>query len=154
MTNERGEIRVCNFVATKAHSQYEDALKKMRESLLLYGHGLPEVFYTDNMADKGMLQSCFESLLDDVVAVEKYAHLPTFTLPPAVSVSHLTTSTSMENVIRNIMEDLPTAGGNIVVGFDTEWNVDVSPQGHVTGKGPTAIIQVAYRTAVYVLSVS
>ncbi|KAF8202738.1 hypothetical protein K438DRAFT_1522298, partial [Mycena galopus ATCC 62051] len=49
VTNEKGEIRVCMFVATKSHSQYEDALRHLAEDLTVYGHDLPEVFYTDNI---------------------------------------------------------------------------------------------------------
>ncbi|KAJ7863662.1 hypothetical protein B0H13DRAFT_2354087 [Mycena leptocephala] len=41
ITNEKGEIRVCNLVATKSHSQFELALNRMRESLILYGHDQP-----------------------------------------------------------------------------------------------------------------
>lgn len=62
VTNEMGEIRVCNLVATKAHSQFELALEYMRGSLERYGHDLPEVFYMDNMLDKEFLEKCFPSL--------------------------------------------------------------------------------------------
>jgi len=44
VTNEKGEIRVCALVATKSHSQFEIALKKMQESLHLYGHAQPSIF--------------------------------------------------------------------------------------------------------------
>ena len=57
-----GEILVCVFVATKSHSQYEDALRKLAQDLTIYGHDLPEVFYTDNMIDKPMLEKLFVSL--------------------------------------------------------------------------------------------
>ncbi|KAF8996468.1 hypothetical protein BDZ89DRAFT_918852, partial [Hymenopellis radicata] len=86
VTNEKGEIRVCVFVATKSHSQFTEALKKMSESLETYGHEQPEVFYTDNMSDKAMLEEIFQSLLADIVAVEKYSDLPTYTMEETVAI--------------------------------------------------------------------
>ncbi|KAG6806288.1 hypothetical protein H0H92_011924, partial [Tricholoma furcatifolium] len=44
VTNERGEIR------------FIEALQKMAEDLTLYGHSQPKAFFTDSMADKGMLE--------------------------------------------------------------------------------------------------
>ena len=41
-----------------------------------------------------------------------------------------------------------------MVGFDSEWNVDVSAQGRVTRQGRTAIIQIAYENHVYILQVN
>ncbi|EKM79052.1 hypothetical protein AGABI1DRAFT_73818 [Agaricus bisporus var. burnettii JB137-S8] len=55
VTNSLSEIRICNFVATKSHSQFVDTLTRMRESLTLYGHNQPTIFYTDNMNDKQLL---------------------------------------------------------------------------------------------------
>src|SRR6266516_5264262 len=75
VTNEKGEIRVCALVATKSHSQFEIALKSMQESLHLYGHSQPAIFYPDNMADKQFLEASFPSLREDIIPVEKYAHL-------------------------------------------------------------------------------
>ncbi|KAF8578394.1 hypothetical protein K439DRAFT_1621365 [Ramaria rubella] len=62
VTNEKGEIRVCDLVATKAHSQFELALIRMRELLELYGHKQPTIFYNDNMSDKQFLETSFPSL--------------------------------------------------------------------------------------------
>lgn len=58
----------------------------MRDSLSLYGHRQPTVFYTDNMADKQFLESCFPSLRDGVVDVDKYSHLPPLTIPDDVNI--------------------------------------------------------------------
>ncbi|KAJ7916600.1 hypothetical protein B0H13DRAFT_2323209 [Mycena leptocephala] len=77
VTNEKGEIRVCNLVATNSHSQFELALNRMRESLEQYGHDPPAIFHTDNMSDKGFLERCFPALCNVVVAVGKYSHLKT-----------------------------------------------------------------------------
>ncbi|KAE9398130.1 hypothetical protein BT96DRAFT_883255, partial [Gymnopus androsaceus JB14] len=153
VTNDKGEIRVCNFVATKSHSQFTDSLKRMRESLELYGHEQPQVFYTDNMADKAMLEECFPSLLESVNPVEKYSQLPLFKIPAEVSVHTLDLSSAMDNALQAIMSDLPVLGGYLVVGFDSEWNVDVSGDGRVRGRGPTAVIQIALQDKILILKI-
>ncbi|KAJ7185938.1 hypothetical protein C8R46DRAFT_848803, partial [Mycena filopes] len=84
VTNEKAEICVCVFVATKSHSQYEEALRKLASDLPIYCHELPEVFYTDNIADKAMLEKIFPSLRAGVIPVEKYSHLPMFVSPSFV----------------------------------------------------------------------
>ena len=61
-TNENSEIRCCNLVATKAHSQYELTLICVRNSLDLYSLSQPLLAYTDNMSDKGFLEKSFPSL--------------------------------------------------------------------------------------------
>ncbi|KAJ7689635.1 hypothetical protein B0H17DRAFT_983598 [Mycena rosella] len=85
VTNEKGEIRVCVFVATKSHSQFEDALRRLADDLVVYGHNLPEVFYTDNMVDKAMLEKIFLSLTEAVIPIDKYSLLPP-SKPPTSSV--------------------------------------------------------------------
>ncbi|KAK0504943.1 hypothetical protein EDD18DRAFT_1060502 [Armillaria luteobubalina] len=153
VTNDKGEICVCVFVATKSHSQFTDALKKMSESLELYGHEQPEVFYTDNMSDKSMLEEIFQSLLADVVAVEKYADLPTFVIEDRVKISVLDSTASIDNAMCAIMDDVPHDGGYIVVGFDSEWNIETGHAGHVTRRGSTAVVQIAYGDNIYVLPI-
>ncbi|KAF8996471.1 hypothetical protein BDZ89DRAFT_1149038 [Hymenopellis radicata] len=153
VTNEKGEIRVCVFVATKSHSQFTEALKKMSESLETYGHEQPEVFYTDNMSDKAMLEEIFQSLLADIVAVEKYSDLPTYTMEETVAIKVLDTVAAIDNTVRAIMEDLPLDGGYLAVGFDSEWNVETAETGHVVRRGSTAVIQIAYQNNVYILPI-
>ncbi len=150
VTNKKGEIRVCVFVATKSHSQFVDALKKMAESLELYGHEQPEVFYTDNMSDKGMLEGIFKSLLESVIAVEKHADLPVFAIDEGVTTTVLDSVPAIDNTMRAIMDDVPHDGGFIVVGFDSEWNVETGVNGRVTGRGSTAV---AYQRHIYILQV-
>jgi len=55
VTNEREEIQSCSLVATKAHPQFVVALDRICNSLEFYGQSQPEIFYTDNMADKQFL---------------------------------------------------------------------------------------------------
>jgi hypothetical protein len=48
------------------------------------------------------------------------------------------------------MDALPPDGsGSIYVGFDTEWNVNVSDHGFITSRGQTAIIQIAHQDVIY-----
>ncbi|KAF8056942.1 hypothetical protein FPV67DRAFT_1637573 [Lyophyllum atratum] len=155
VTNEKGEMRVCSLVGTKAHSQFELALKRMRQSLNLYGHSQPIIFYTDNMSDKQFLEESFPSLLEDVVPTEKYAHLEPISLPVDTRVFVKQASSTIDDAIRTILDSLPQNGGNtpIAVGFDSEWNVDVSAHGYVRSRGETAVIQIAHGNSVLVLQV-
>ena len=153
VTNERNEIRVCNFVATKSHSQFEMALKDVNNSLKLYGHSQPSLFYTDNISDKKFLEDCFPSLRQGVTPVEKHGHLDEFIIPSNVSILIKNNTNAINDAMRTILDDIPLDQGSIVVGFDSEWNVDVSAQGRVTRRGRTAIIQIAYKNCIYVLQV-
>jgi hypothetical protein len=99
VTNEKGEIRICNLVATKSHSQFELALQKMRKSLELYGHDQPSVFYTDNMADKEFLEKCFPSLQRDVVPIEKHSNLEPLSIPNHFQISVKQSATTIDDVM-------------------------------------------------------
>jgi hypothetical protein len=148
VTNEKGEIRTCNLVATKAQSQYELALTRMRQSLSLYGHTQPLIFYTDNMADKPFLERSFPSLQNDVVPKEKYSDLEPFEIPH-VEILPKDSVLSINDAARSILDDVPQDEGCLIIGFDSEWNVN--PSGL---RSKTAIIQIAYQNRVYVLQVS
>lgn len=156
VTNEKGEIRTCNLVATKAQSQSELALVNMEKSLALYGHCQPTVFFTDNVSDKPFLERCFPSLRHNVVPIEKYGDLEAFQIPPPPAVEILPKDTvqSIDNAARLILEDVPEDDGFIVVGFDTEWNIELSPRGFVNRRGKTAVIQVAYQNRIFIFQVS
>uniref|UniRef100_A0A8H8CGB6 3'-5' exonuclease n=1 Tax=Psilocybe cubensis TaxID=181762 RepID=A0A8H8CGB6_PSICU len=154
VTNEKGEIRTCNLVATKAQSQSELPLKAMAKSLDLYGHSQPQLFFTDNITDKAFLERCFPSLRAGVVPVEKYADLEPFELPPQVKLLPKDSPHSINDAARSILDDVPQDQGYIAVGFDSEWNVELSSRGHVTHRGKTAIIQIAYQDCIYVLQIS
>ncbi|KAJ7206804.1 hypothetical protein GGX14DRAFT_637030 [Mycena pura] len=153
VTNEKGEILICVFVATKSHSQFEDALQRLAKDLVVYGHNLPEVFYTDNMVDKAMLEKNFPSLTEAVVPVDKYSHLPLFSTPDFVCApTVLDSETAINNAMRAILDDVPE-GGQLVVGFDSEWNVDMTQYGRFGGRSPPAVVQIAYRDSVFILQV-
>ena len=155
VTNEKGEIRSCNLVATKSHAQYELALKRIQHSLDLYGHTSPYLFFTDNMADKQFLERCFPSLLKSVEPVEKYAHLEAL-IVPRETIFIKNTREGINAAMSTIINDLPcdSSDAKIVVGFDSEWNVEISGNGHVLNRGKTAVVQIAYGGRVYVLQVS
>ena len=153
LTNEKNEIRVCNFVATKSHSQFELALTNVWGSLDLYGHPQPALIYTDNMSDKQFLEDCFPSLRQNITPVEKYGHLDELMVPPDITILVKNNTHSINDAMHTILDDVPEDEGFIVIGFDSEWNVEVSPQGKVIQRGKTAIIQVAYVNRIYILQV-
>lgn len=154
ITNEYGEVRACHLVTTKGHAQTSLALYGVRDSLGDYGIRMPEVFYTDTMSDKGLLEEVFPSLLEDVVPADKYGHLDKLEIPHDVRVYVKDGVSAIENTVQAIMDDLPDDGtGEIVVGFDSEWNVEVTPNGMVKHAGKTAIVQIAYKRQVYILQV-
>ncbi|KAG6870957.1 hypothetical protein C0992_012035, partial [Termitomyces sp. T32_za158] len=129
------------------------------EDLTLYGHSQPKIIYTDNMADKAMLEGIFKSLLAKVVPVQKFSHLPEFTLPHSCVPQVLDSASEINNAIHGILNDLPMSskelqsGEKLVVGFDSEWNVDTSGLGHIVSCGPPAVIQIAYQNQVYILQI-
>lgn len=106
VTNEKGEIRVCDLVPTKAHSMFELALRLMSQSLQQYGHLQPALFYTDNMADKQFLEAAFPSLLQDVVPVEKYAHLEPLVIPTHIQILVRDTAASIDRMALTLLDAL------------------------------------------------
>lgn len=152
-TNEMGEIRILAFVATKAQAQYESALTKMDNSLIMYGHSPTKVVYTDNPgADKQFLERVLSSLHADVVPVEKYPTLKKFVRPDDVDISVQSTAAGIEAALAKITDDLNVddESSHLVVGFDAEWNVDLTQRG---ASNPTAIVQIAYGKWIYIFQV-
>ena len=153
VTNKFGEVRILAFVATKSHAQFESALAKMKDSLTLYGHKQPRIFYTDNpLADKQFLEKMFPSLLKDVVPVEKYTGLKAVILPDDMIISVQSTALGIDSALARVIDDIDTVNENnhIVIGFDAEWNVDLI---HGGAPQPTAIIQIAYKKYINILQV-
>lgn len=60
----------------------------------------------------------------------------------------------MNAVANTILADLPLDKGKLVVGFDTEWNVETAENDRVVGRSATAVVQLAYKHSVYVLQVA
>lgn len=154
VTNENGEIRTLHLVTTPGHSQSILALSGLSESLTLYGQNQPEAMFTDNVyGDKQFLEGLFGgSLKEGVVPVEKYAHLDELHIPAEAIVSVEASATSINRVCRAILEELDESG-ELVVGFDTEWNVDVSASDRLRHRGPTALVQIAFKNQVHIFQV-
>lgn len=141
-----------DLVATKAHSQFELGLSRMRDSLNLYGHGQPRLFYTDNTSDKPFLETVFSSLCEGIDAVNRHRGLRIFEMPPGVLVVERKTEAHIRDAITAISVALgehPDA--EVAVGLDTEWNVALR-RGQVAGR--TAILQIAYGNVINVCHVS
>ncbi|KAJ3836717.1 hypothetical protein F5878DRAFT_508001, partial [Lentinula raphanica] len=155
-TNEKGEIRLCNLVASKSHSQFEIALRKLSESLAMYGHSQPSICYTDNMADQPFMEQVLPSLREGVNPVENHSHLDPLTIPSDVTIIYpLQTSSQVDDAMRSILQLLPDHddGGGVVIGLDAEYNVEVSSRGYVTGRGQTAVLQIACGKNIFILQV-
>ncbi|KAF6759179.1 hypothetical protein DFP72DRAFT_1102402 [Ephemerocybe angulata] len=153
--NQRGEIRSFSLVPTKAQSQYELALSKIRDSLQLYGHPPVQLIYTDNITDRAFLETSFPSLRVGVTPVEKYGHLPAFTLPPGVTTLVRGEESAINVALSTILEHVPIGEDEdeVVVGFDCEWNVEGLGHGRVE-QGDIAIVQLAFEDRVYILQIS
>jgi hypothetical protein len=150
VTNELGQIRICDLVATKAHSQFERHLAQVRKSLELYGHEQPEVFYTDDMKQKGLLTSAIPSLLRGVVPVEKYSFLKKVVIPNDVFILTKNTTQGINHAIDAIMTGVQ-GDETIAVGFDIEWNVDLAFGS--AKKDVVALIQLAFGKNIWLLQV-
>lgn len=115
----------------------------MRESLELFGHCQPSVFYTDMPTDRGFLEKCFPSLQESVFPVQKYGNLEVFELPSSTQLNILpkNTAQSINDAVRSILDDVPQDAGTIVVGFDSDL------------QEKCATVQLAYQNRVYHLQV-
>lgn len=154
VTNQKGEICICNLVATQAHFQFKLALKCMHESLDLYGQKQPELFYTHNMSDKSFLESLFPFLHADVKPIDKYSHLEPFLLLADVKVCVYNNEQSINAALSMIINDVPEEESDpeLALGYDSEWNFIISDNGrHECGE--ITIIQIAYQEQVYILQV-
>ena len=100
----------------------------MRESLHLYGHEQPSVFYTDNMADKEFLENCFPSLWEGVIPVEKYSNLKPLKIPSDVGITVIQSVDEINAAMQSLLQLLPDddAEAVVVIALDSEWNMEVS----------------------------
>jgi len=154
VTNELGQVQVLALVATKAHAQFEYALKQMLESLKMYGHDEPWIFYTDNISDKAFLEKCFPSLKLGITPIDKFSELPEFKIPAHVQIFKKSSVSQIEIALATIQElliDLPESE-NLTIGFDLEWNVDITPGKGRHGK--TAVATIAHDNTIYLLQIA
>ncbi len=126
----------------------------MAESLDLYGHNQPQLFYTDNMADKSFLESSFPSLRNGVIPIEKYGDLEPFVLPSDVHILIRRDKPAINAALSTLIEHIPAEESDpeLVIGYDCEWNCTLSDNGRQE-RGEIAIIQIAFEKRVYILQV-
>ncbi|KAJ7468915.1 hypothetical protein B0H11DRAFT_2436660 [Mycena galericulata] len=106
------------------------------------------------MADKDFLERCFPSLRNAVISVEKYAHLDALEIPNNIQVNTPQNAHAINEIFRAILSDLPDdENGNLVLLLDSEWNVEISDRGYVTGRGATAVLQIAYKDCIHVIQI-
>ncbi|KAJ7921075.1 hypothetical protein B0H13DRAFT_2418703 [Mycena leptocephala] len=107
------------------------------------------------MADREFLERCFPSLRNGVVPVEKYAHLPALEISPNVGVCVIKSRNEIDTAMRTILQDVPDDSDNdpckIIIFLDSEWNVEISDRGYLTGRGQTAILQIGYKNMIYII---
>ncbi|GAA6037483.1 hypothetical protein JCM8097_008210 [Rhodosporidiobolus ruineniae] len=156
VTNEYGELKVCNLVPTKSHDSFVPALEAMKQHLELYGHPPVKIVYTDNVGgDGGMLRSVFESLNNVAPAVDGSSRpdLPSFPTPSSSSNSLvlLSTLSTTNNALDSL---LALSERDEVVGLDIEWNVAEGPFGAKERGEMTAVVQVAWREQVFVIQLA
>src|ERR1700674_1361026 len=96
----------------------------MCESLSIYGHSQPKVFYTDNpTTDKSFL-----SLTKGVIPVEKYPTLRPYSLPPNIGYSICSTATAINGACARILDDLEPSDPSayLQLALDAEFNVNMA----------------------------
>ncbi|KAF6742765.1 hypothetical protein DFP72DRAFT_1104354 [Ephemerocybe angulata] len=155
MTNEFGEIRVCALVPSKSHSQFSIALVEMKKSIETYGLEQPRIIFTDNMADKQMLEDHFPSLKDGVRPVGS-RRLEPLRIPPDVQVSICSSAFEITTAILGLVELLgEEPGATLAVGLDTEWNVDLDARrSGVPDRRTTAIMQLAHGKHIWIFQLT
>ncbi|KAJ7718469.1 hypothetical protein B0H16DRAFT_1797469 [Mycena metata] len=59
----------------------------------------------------------------------------------------------INTAMRTIIQDIPDNSNQqrIVIFLDSEWNVEISDRGYLTGRGQTAVLQIAYKKMVYII---
>ena len=126
----------------------------MLESLKIYGHDEPWIFYTDNISDKAFLEKCFPSLKLGITPIDKFSELPEFQIPTHVQIFEKPSVSQIEiapATIPKLLIDLPERE-DLTIGFDLEWNVNMTP-----GKGrqeKTAVATIACENTIYLLQIS
>lgn len=150
-TNQYGEVRIMHLVSSKAHSQIMPSLSLIPKSLALFGHKETEIIFTDNLRDRAELERAFPSLRKDVTPPPSDSSLPLLLIPPSHRITALATATSInDNLDVSIMQELELTEGEIFIGFDMEWPVDLESGIH----GLVALIQIAYKDQIFLLKVS
>jgi hypothetical protein len=148
-TNEYNEIRSMILTPSKSHSQYMPALAAISQSLKMYGHPPVELVFTDNVrGDKAELEKVLPSLCKDVVPVPDHSLFEKLGVPGDWSVTILSSPFQINARLSSMMEDIPD-GGELLVGMDMEWPVDLNS----SIQGRVAVISIAFEKEIYLLQV-
>lgn len=109
----------------------------------------------DFMGNKNLLESVFPSLKEGVTPVKKHSHLNEFILPNDVTITTHDTASAINAALLSILECMPdkNSNRNLVIGFDTKWNVSLLDHGAMKCSN-IAIIQIAFEDPVYILQVT
>ncbi|PBK95300.1 hypothetical protein ARMGADRAFT_795222 [Armillaria gallica] len=156
MTNEFGQIRVCDLVPTKAHSQFSLALTRMRHSLETYGLTQPRIIFTDFMGDKNFLEEAFPSLRAGIRPITQHGDLETMELPSHVKVVVQKSTLQIEATVLSLIASMPDDEESVlVIGLDSEWSVDLDARRlGLNDRRQTAIVQLAYKDTIWIFQLN
>ena len=152
-TNEYGQIVICDLVPTKAHSQFDIALSCKQDSINTFGLPSIQFAFTDNPADKPMLEHHFPSLLDGIQPISSHSSLPHFQIPNDVTIHLIWTASQIQYVILSLLDRVPPEE-QLIVGLDMEWNIDLEAQRHgISQPKQVALFQLAHGRYIYLIQV-
>lgn len=157
VTNEYEEIVHQVLVPSKSLLYLKHSLEKMKEAYDLYGHEMPVAFFTDNVqSDKRFLEGIFDSLK----VIEKPPQQATgssesrsfLTLPSDIEMRYVNRDIGrIVETMKSLSDKLEVernAGKPLVIGLDTEWNVDDDPQ-----HDQVDLIQIAHGNTIDILHI-
>ncbi|KAK0500418.1 hypothetical protein EDD18DRAFT_1438914 [Armillaria luteobubalina] len=124
MTNEYGQICICDLVPTKAYSQFSLALTRMRHSLEMYGLIQPHIIFTDFMGDKKFLEELFPSLRAGIRPITQHGDLEMMELPLQVKIVVQKSTSQIEATVLSLIASMPDDKESVlIVGLDSEWSL-------------------------------
>ena len=111
-------------------------------------------WYSDTMVDKPLLERHFPSLLAEVHSLTKHGDLPLLVIPPEVTIKVSKRASEIQGIIFTLLDGLDN-GQRLVVGLDSEWNVDMDARRHnIPDQRQTAILQIAHGNNILIFQVS
>jgi len=124
----------------------------MSKSIETYGLEPPRIAFTDNLSDRPMLEHHFPSLKEGVQPISTYDDFPVLHLPSDIMPKICSTTTQINDAILSIIDNFSTFDSDtMVVGLDTEWDVDIMARREgIPDRRKTAIMQLAYDNDVWI----
>jgi hypothetical protein len=125
--NQYEEIRMQTFMPTKSLDHLTKPFTDLQRSLEMFGHKMPELFFTDNVdGECKYLERVFPSLLTNVrhPVTQPPSHLPALEIPNSVNIATFNDINRAELALSLIIGDLIPEGSDKItaVGFDAEWD--------------------------------